>query len=59
MAQVLTTTSYGGKIHTGKVRELYELTDDRLLMVATDRISAYDVVMPNAVPHKGEVLTRL
>ena len=51
--------SYAGKIRTGKVRELYELTDDRLLMVATDRISAYDVVMPNSIPHKGEVLTRL
>ncbi len=51
--------SYAGKIRTGKVRELYELTDDRLLMVATDRISAYDMVMPNSIPHKGEVLTRL
>ncbi len=52
-------TAFGGKVHTGKVRELYELSDDRLLMVATDRISAYDVVMPNGIPHKGEVLTRL
>ena len=52
-------TDLPGKVHTGKVRELYDLPDDRLLMVATDRISAYDVVMPNGIPHKGEVLTRL
>ena len=58
-AAPLLQTEFGGKVHTGKVRELYELSDDRLLMVATDRISAYDVVMPNGIPHKGEVLTRL
>ncbi len=52
-------TDLAGKVHEGKVRELYDLPDDRLLMVATDRISAYDVVMPNGIPHKGEVLTRL
>jgi phosphoribosylaminoimidazole-succinocarboxamide synthase len=45
-------------IHRGKVRDLYEI-DDKLLMVATDRISAYDVVMNNPVPNKGKVLTRL
>ena len=45
-------------IHRGKVRDLYEV-DDKLLMVATDRISAFDVVMGNPVPHKGKVLTRL
>ena len=59
MTDWLKQSSYAGKIRTGKVRELYELPDDRLLMVATDRISAYDVVMPNSIPHKGEVLTRL
>ena len=58
-AAPLLGTAFGGKVHTGKVRELYELSDDRLLMVATDRISAYDVVMPNGIPRKGEVLTRL
>ena len=58
-AAPLLQTAFGGKVHTGKVRELYDLPDDRLLMVATDRISAYDVVMPNGIPHKGEVLTRL
>ncbi len=45
-------------IHRGKVRDLYEV-DDKLLMVATDRISAFDVVMDNPVPNKGKVLTRL
>ena len=45
-------------IHRGKVRDLYEV-DDKLLMVATDRISAFDVVMDDPVPNKGKVLTRL
>ena len=44
------------KVRSGKVREMFEL-GDRLLMVASDRISAYDVVMPNGIPRKGEVLT--
>ena len=43
---------------TGKVRDIYAL-DSHLLIVATDRISAFDVVMPNPVPGKGEVLTRM
>jgi len=46
------------KIKSGKVREIFDL-DDRLLMVATDRISAFDVVMPNGIPRKGEVLTQI
>jgi phosphoribosylaminoimidazole-succinocarboxamide synthase len=43
----------------GKVRDVYEVGDDRLLIVATDRVSAFDVVMAEAVPHKGAVLTQL
>jgi phosphoribosylaminoimidazole-succinocarboxamide synthase len=43
---------------TGKVREMYELDGD-LLMVASDRISAYDVIMPNPIPDKGRVLTQM
>jgi phosphoribosylaminoimidazole-succinocarboxamide synthase len=43
----------------GKVRDIYDLGDDRLLLVATDRISAFDVVLPDPIPHKGEVLTKL
>lgn len=45
-------------VHRGKVRDLYEV-DEKLLMVATDRISAFDVVMDNPVPNKGKVLTSL
>src|SRR4051794_15070293 len=44
---------------SGKVREIYEVDDDRLLMVASDRISTYDVVHPNPIPGKGAVLTGL
>src|SRR5918995_1512633 len=47
------------KLHaTGKVREMYEVDDD-LLMVASDRISAYDVVLPTPIPDKGKVLTQM
>ncbi len=45
-------------VHRGKVRDLYEI-DDYLLLVATDRISAYDVVMPTPIPDKGKVLTQM
>jgi phosphoribosylaminoimidazole-succinocarboxamide synthase len=43
----------------GKVRDIYDVGDDRLLLVATDRISAFDVVLPNPIPDKGRVLTGL
>ena len=46
-------------LHSGKVRDLYELDDGHLLMVASDRISAYDVVLTPQIPDKGEVLTRM
>ena len=47
-------------LHRGKVRDTYELPhDDLLLMVATDRISAFDVVLPTPIPDKGKVLTQL
>lgn len=45
-------------LHRGKVRDLYEV-EDKLLMVATDRISAFDVVMDDPIPNKGKVLTKL
>jgi phosphoribosylaminoimidazole-succinocarboxamide synthase len=44
---------------SGKVREIYEVDDQRLLFVATDRISAYDVILNQAIPDKGKVLTAL
>jgi phosphoribosylaminoimidazole-succinocarboxamide synthase len=43
----------------GKVRDIYEVGDDRLLIVATDRLSAFDVVLPTPIPDKGRVLTQL
>ncbi|MEO7072884.1 MAG: phosphoribosylaminoimidazolesuccinocarboxamide synthase [Rhodanobacter sp.] len=46
-------------LHRGKVRDVYALDDSRLLMVATDRLSAFDVVMPNPIPGKGEMLTQI
>jgi len=46
-------------VGTGKVRELYALDDDRLLLVASDRISTFDVVLPTEIPDKGRVLTGL
>ncbi len=57
----LTTTQLTGLplIHRGKVRETYEVDDRHLLLVATDRLSAFDVVFDQPIPDKGEVLTRL
>ena len=56
---LMKTDFHGMKLaSTGKVRDIYDL-DSHLLIVATDRISAFDVIMPNPVPGKGEVLTRM
>ncbi len=44
---------------SGKVRDVYRVGDQQLLFVATDRISAFDVIMPNGIPRKGEVLTQI
>lgn len=46
-------------IHRGKVRDVYKISDDELLFVATDRISAFDCVMPTPIPQKGKVLTQI
>ncbi len=46
-------------LHSGKVRDLYELPDGRLLMVASDRISAFDYILESPIPDKGEILTRM
>lgn len=46
-------------LHRGKVRDIYEVDDDRLLIVQTDRLSAFDVILPTPVPGKGQVLTTL
>ena len=46
-------------LHSGKVRDVYAVGDDKLLLVASDRLSAYDVILPTPVPDKGAVLTGL
>jgi len=46
-------------VHSGKVRDVYAIGDDELLLVASDRISVYDVVLPTLVPDKGAILTQL
>lgn len=46
-------------IHRGKVRDVYQIDDDTLLMIASDRVSAFDVVMSQPIPGKGEVLTQI
>jgi len=47
------------KIHQGKVRDIYEVDADHLLIVTSDRLSAFDVVLPDPIPRKGEVLTQI
>ncbi len=47
------------KFHQGKVRDIYEVDPDHMLIVTTDRLSAFDVIMQEPIPHKGEVLTQI
>lgn len=60
MTEVLINSNLKGvtMIKQGKVRDIYKL-DDKLLIVATDRISAFDVILPNGIPYKGIILTQL
>lgn len=60
MTRILTSTQIEGlpRFVTGKVRDVYDM-GDRLLVIATDRISAFDVVLPTGIPNKGRVLTQL
>jgi phosphoribosylaminoimidazole-succinocarboxamide synthase len=55
------TTSLQGlrKIHTGKVRDIYEIDAESMLIVTTDRLSAFDVVLPDPIPDKGRVLNSI
>ncbi len=59
--QTVTETNLPGLslVHRGKVRDVYQLNETQLLLVATDRISAFDCVMPTPIPNKGKVLTQL
>ena len=56
---MIIATPLPGRTHRGKVRDTYDLGGGRLLMVATDRISAFDVVLPTGIPDKGLVLNRI
>jgi phosphoribosylaminoimidazole-succinocarboxamide synthase len=47
------------RLHQGKVRDIYEVDKEHMLIVTTDRLSAFDVVLPNPIPGKGRVLTQL
>jgi len=46
-------------LHRGKVRDIYAVGDDKLLVIQTDRLSAFDVILPDPIPGKGQVLTAL
>ena len=63
MTKALTRTDFnfeGQKsVYHGKVRDVYNINDDLMVMVATDRISAFDVVLPKGIPFKGQVLNRI
>ena len=59
MIESVFKTDLPGLLHRGKVRDTYDLGDDQLLMIASDRISAFDVVMDQPVPGKGVILTRM
>lgn len=63
MAQALTRTDYsfpGQKsVYKGKVRDVYNINDDYLVMVVSDRISAFDQVLPEGIPYKGQVLNQI
>lgn len=63
MSNTITDTNFnfpGQKsVYKGKVREVYRLEDDLLVMIATDRLSAFDVVMPKGIPYKGQILNQI
>src|SRR5690606_42116957 len=61
MAPTLLSSDLRGLIlrHRGKVRDVYDLGDERLLIVDTDRLSAFDVVLPDPIPGKGEMLCQI
>ncbi len=53
------TVHHASYLRSGKVRDLFAIDDERLLLVASDRISAFDVILPTPIPDKGRVLTGL
>ena len=63
MNNTITTTNFNfpkqKSVYHGKVREVYNINDDLLVMIATDRLSAFDVVMPKGIPYKGQILNQI
>lgn len=63
MSNTITTTNFKfpnqKSVYRGKVREVYNINDDLLIMVATDRLSAFDVVLPKGIPYKGQILNQI
>jgi len=63
MSNTITTTNFNfpnqKSVYHGKVREVYNINDELLVMVATDRLSAFDVVMPKGIPYKGQILNQI
>ena len=63
MANTLTKTNFNFPGQTaeyhGKVRDVYTINDDIMVMIATDRISAFDVILPEGIPYKGQVLNQI
>lgn len=63
MANTLTSTNYHfpsqTNVYHGKVRDVYTIDEETLIMIATDRISAFDVVLPKGIPYKGQVLNQI
>jgi phosphoribosylaminoimidazole-succinocarboxamide synthase len=63
MNNTVTTTNFNfpgqTNVYKGKVREVYTLKDEYMVMIATDRISAFDVILPKGIPYKGQVLNQV
>ncbi|MFV8337429.1 phosphoribosylaminoimidazolesuccinocarboxamide synthase [Flavobacterium sp. RSP29] len=63
MSNTITTTDFNfpnqKSVYRGKVREVYNINDELLVMVATDRLSAFDVVLPKGIPYKGQILNQI
>ena len=63
MANALTNTEFNFKgqksVYHGKVRDVYNINDEKLVMVATDRISAFDVILAEGIPFKGQILNQI
>ncbi len=63
MANALIKTDFNFKgqtnVYHGKVRDVYTINNDKLIMVATDRISAFDVILPKGIPYKGQILNQI